>query len=176
MSLTRAPSTVLEDVKLDMMVGDYVGKAIQGQVRRSQFRIEAPCWYDEQLAVAPAFSNGELFEAQFFGNGILPRKLYLSRKRRIQRLRKSKNFEDMSDQGGVKVFFSRVPKEKGLQEYRKCMETGAKPAPQYTYSVEDFPTLSSNHTSSIPNTQRNAKPASAKAYSSFANAASRRSS
>ncbi|KAI0098034.1 hypothetical protein GGR51DRAFT_438265 [Nemania sp. FL0031] len=86
---------------------DYVGKALQG--KRQKYHIKPRCWDDGDLVVFPAVSHsGEVFEAQFFKKSLLPRKLYLSRKRRIQRLKRSANFMDELNQEDVRILVSRV--------------------------------------------------------------------
>ncbi|KAI0530447.1 hypothetical protein GGR58DRAFT_493414 [Xylaria digitata] len=86
---------------------NYVGRSLQG--RQHEYQIKPRCWDDGDLVVFPAVSqDGYLCEAQFFKKCPLPRKLYLLRKRRIQRLKRSTNLMDELDQEDVKILVSRV--------------------------------------------------------------------
>ncbi|KAI3328395.1 hypothetical protein F4824DRAFT_517488 [Ustulina deusta] len=128
---------------------DYVGKSLQGKQR--EYHIKPSCWNDGDLIVFPAISDkGESCEGQFFKKCELPRKLYLARKRRIQRLRRSNNFMDELDLEGVKIIVSRVPKDTYAHSIQKRPES----TKHYTYSIEEFPPLCPDRGAHTPGAAR----------------------
>lgn len=117
----------------------YVDSDLQGG--HHNYRIQSPYRDEGDLVVFCALSlddnendenyndnDHEQLKAQIFSKCRLPPKLYLSRKRRIQRLKKSANLVAELDQEDVKIFLSRPLMD---------VETGAR----YNYSDEDFPPL-----------------------------------
>ncbi|KAI3324796.1 hypothetical protein HD806DRAFT_543402 [Xylariaceae sp. AK1471] len=165
----------LEDVHFKIMnapFDSYVGRTLQGH--QDKYHIKPSCWDDGDLVVYPAVShNGELCEAQFFKKCQLPTKLYLSRKRRIQRLKRSKNLMDELDHGDVRIFVSRV--SEGIARTRNCwkcllMNRGA--GMQYNFSIKDFPRLCSAAGKYTPRDLENVE--TVRAHSSFAEVASLR--
>ncbi|KAI1121393.1 hypothetical protein F5Y10DRAFT_272142 [Nemania abortiva] len=107
----RNPHETIQTDTANIPFEDYVGRFLQGQ--RRKYHIKPRCWDDGDLVVFLAVSHdGELCEAQFFKKGPLPRKLYLSRKRRIQRLKRSANFMDDVNQEDVRILVSRVSQGK----------------------------------------------------------------
>ncbi|KAI0543491.1 hypothetical protein F4679DRAFT_106220 [Xylaria curta] len=145
--LSRAPSGYPEAVLYDTIgVGTQfekiVSKALQNEEHK--YDIKASCLDDGDLVIFPAISNdGTLCEAQCFKKCKLPDKLYLSRKRRIQRLRKSGNLVDEVNQKEVRILVSRIPENapRNCQRY-PIMDTEAET--RYTYSIKEFPPLCSS--------------------------------
>lgn len=165
----------------------YVGRALQG--RHNQYHIKPSCLDDGNLVVCPAISQGDgaLCEAQFFflRGRELPHKLYLSRKRRIQRLRRSANLLDEFDGDGVRILVSRVPRctsrtcrrcRLALQHQHPTEEEAATTTPttlrrdnSYSYNCnydgtwqEEFPPLRrAKNTGDLPSDSRCPKPRSA---------------
>ncbi|GAP83020.1 hypothetical protein SAMD00023353_0400090 [Rosellinia necatrix] len=118
---------------------NYVGNALRGQ--RNEYHIRPSCLDKGDLVVFPAIAHdGAVCEAQFFDKCRLPRKLYQARKRRIQRLKKSRNLLDEVDHDDVKIIVSRVP-ESSCQNCRNCRLAGTVAAPQHRYSANEFPAL-----------------------------------
>ncbi|KAI0441360.1 hypothetical protein F4803DRAFT_563162 [Xylaria telfairii] len=102
---------------------EYVSRALHSEPY--EYHIKPSCLDDGDLVVFPAISqDGTLCEAQCFKKCKLSDKLYLSRKRRIQRLKKSSNLMDEVDQKEVRIIVSRVPDE-NRRNYRKSSHHSA---------------------------------------------------
>ncbi|KAI8946975.1 hypothetical protein F4801DRAFT_30154 [Xylaria longipes] len=118
---------------------EYVSNVLQGE--NNKYYIKPSCLDDGDLVVFPAISHDDtLCEAQCFKKYRLPDKLYLARKRRIQRLKKSSNLMDEVNQKNIRIIVSRVPEgnPRNCQE-RLLMDTEAKN--QYTCHIQEFPPL-----------------------------------
>ncbi|TRX93429.1 hypothetical protein FHL15_005704 [Xylaria flabelliformis] len=144
--LSRAPSGYPEAVHYDTIgVGAEFEKIVSRALQKEEHRydIKASCLDDGDLVIFSAISNdGTLCEAQCFKKCKLPDKLYLSRKRRIHRLRKSGNLMDEVNQKEVRILVSRVP-EDTTRSCRKCPTMDTENKIQYTYSIKEFPSLCS---------------------------------
>ncbi|KAI0856488.1 hypothetical protein F4860DRAFT_492846 [Xylaria cubensis] len=142
--LSRAPCGYLEAVRYDTIgVGAQFEEIVSRALQNEQYKydIEANCLDDGDLVVFSAISNdGTLCEAQCFKKCKLPDKLYLSRKRRIQRLRKSSNLLHEVNQKEVRILVSRIP-ENTPRNCRKCPAMGAETKTQYACSIKEFPPL-----------------------------------
>ncbi|KAK5636193.1 hypothetical protein RRF57_011905 [Xylaria bambusicola] len=121
----------------------YIGEPLQGNQRK--YYIERSCWDDGDLVIFPAISDkGERCQGQFFKTCELPRKLYLARRRRIQRLRKSQNFMDEINGEGVKILVSRVSKASA-----QVLQRGADLGKQVIPPFEEFPLLQSGDKATV---------------------------
>ncbi|KAI0451125.1 hypothetical protein F5B21DRAFT_488256 [Xylaria acuta] len=123
---------------------EFVSEILQSE--QHKYQIKPSCLNDGDLVVIPAVSHdGTPCEAQCFKKCKLPDKLYLSRKRRIQRLKNSNNLMAEVDQKGVRIIVSRVSARSA-----PIMDTEAKS--QYTCCIEEFPPLccSSKSKGNIP--------------------------
>ncbi|KAI0164973.1 hypothetical protein GGR57DRAFT_497843 [Xylariaceae sp. FL1272] len=116
---------------------NYAGRVLEGQCHK--YRIKPQYQEDGDHAIFAAVRNHdqEPCEAQFFQKCPLPQQLYLSRKRRIQRLRKSSNFMEMVDQDDVRILVSRVTEG----SIRKGQVVNVDLDRRYNYQPEDFPAL-----------------------------------
>lgn len=104
--------------------GKCVGFEISGSEYR--YKVISQHWIDDDLSVYEVRHNDETFEAQQFMQSPLPLKLYLSRKRRKQRLRWSGNFVEEISLDGATVFISHLPQGGiGRHENRRQVEGAA---------------------------------------------------
>ena len=92
------------------------------------------------LSIYAVRRDGEDFEAQAFTKCPLPSKVHLSRKRRIQRLRRSANFvEDFeSDEGRIIVLS--IPAD-GIERHWKGQPVAANKETHQDLSVKNYPPL-----------------------------------
>ncbi|KAK6205724.1 hypothetical protein LQW54_008304 [Pestalotiopsis sp. IQ-011] len=132
---------------------DYVGSVLKGQ--QHTYHIQPHCWGDGDLVIVPVTHDGELFEAQFFAKCQLPKQLYRSRKRRIQRLRRSEeNFMEELDEDGFKILISRTSPQVFDRKYfcRQCpllLENNARANEMHFNVLEEvFPSLCSSSSAS----------------------------
>ncbi|KAJ2980647.1 hypothetical protein NUW58_g6888 [Xylaria curta] len=158
----RAPSDSLRPVHCDAMgtpFEEIVRSALRSQAHRYYIK---PSSLDEgDLVVFPAISyDGALCEAQCFKKCELPRKLYLSRKRRIQRLQRSSNLMHELDEKDVKILVSRVPKNNA--------PIGSAMKNSYAYSTEKFPPLHYNDAGGTPDGSKLAKEVGEHSYAKVA--------
>ncbi|KAI1453918.1 hypothetical protein F4805DRAFT_441846 [Annulohypoxylon moriforme] len=88
--------------------------------------------------------EGTYLEAQVFTQCRLPLKMYLSRKRRVQRLRRSVNFFDEFEKDGVRFFVSRIP-EDGIEKHQKAQRVEMAVELNHDLSTENYPPLCSSN-------------------------------
>ncbi|OTA67219.1 hypothetical protein K449DRAFT_419881 [Hypoxylon sp. EC38] len=96
--------------------------------------------HDRDVSIYEVHDNGQRFEAQQFLKCRLPLKVYLSRKRRIQRLRRSVNFVKGIESDSDIVIISRVPAE-GIERHLKPQLLEAKAEMHHDLSAKSYPSL-----------------------------------
>ncbi|KAI1261025.1 hypothetical protein F5Y18DRAFT_431570 [Xylariaceae sp. FL1019] len=127
---------------------NYAGSVLEGQCHKYRIKPQYQENGDHAIFAAVRNHDQEICEAQFFQKCHLPQQLYLSRKRRIQRLRNSSNFMEMVDQEDVRILVSRVTKG----SIRKGQVVNVDLDSRYDYQPEEFPPLSDQVSRSL---QRN---------------------
>ncbi|KAI1174525.1 hypothetical protein F4777DRAFT_553466 [Nemania sp. FL0916] len=117
----------------------YLNTILKGQVH--QYRIQR-CLRDEgDLRILSVIRDHDKqpCEAQLFQKCQLPEKLYLSRKRRIQRLKRSSNFMDYMDQDNHRVLVTRVSEDKLLE--KDSVMSNEDSTAHYSFCPDEFPPL-----------------------------------
>lgn len=100
------------------------------------------------LSIYKVYHGGEHFEAQVFEKRRLPMKVYLSRKRRIQRLKRSANFIDDIDWDNARIIISRIPFD-GIERHQKGQLVASEVETSHDLSASSYPPLCSSHVKSV---------------------------
>ncbi|KAI1455158.1 hypothetical protein F4805DRAFT_437028 [Annulohypoxylon moriforme] len=125
---------------LDIPYRNHIGIILRGDQRK--YVVISQCLKDEDLLIYHVVNidvDGEHYEAQMFLKCRLPLKLYLSRKRRIQRLKRSDNLREEFELSDAIVLVSRIPEE-GLGRHQNCQLT-KEAKTWYKFSQEQYPPL-----------------------------------
>ncbi|KAI0891448.1 hypothetical protein F4806DRAFT_482569 [Annulohypoxylon nitens] len=126
---------------LDIPYKNYLGIVLRGD--RRTYIIVSRCLEDGDLLIYHVINidvDDEHCEAQVFLKCRLPIKLYLSRKRRIQRIKRSNNLREEFELSDAMVLVSRIPEE-GIERHRNCQL--AKERKAYKFAKDQFPPLPS---------------------------------
>ncbi|KAI1481232.1 hypothetical protein F4774DRAFT_374716 [Daldinia eschscholtzii] len=126
----------------------YSNSKFEGQ--KYTFDIIRQYWGDGDLSVYVVHHGGQLFEAQVFAKSRLPFKIYLSRKRRIQRLRRSDNYVDELESDYAKIIISCIPAD-GIMRHCKTPLTAINEGIIQDLSADSYPPLCPSTGASVQN-------------------------
>ncbi|KAI1390925.1 uncharacterized protein F4822DRAFT_167118 [Hypoxylon trugodes] len=104
------------------------------------YDIGARIWRDKDLSVYVAHYQKDYFEAQAFEKYRLPPKVYLARKRRIQRLKRSINFVEEIESDESKFIISRIPVD-GIERHGRGQSAVRETGTNHDLSAENYPPL-----------------------------------
>ncbi|KAL1848316.1 hypothetical protein Daus18300_013642 [Diaporthe australafricana] len=147
----------------------YIGFEVTGH--KHVYRVTSRCLIDDNLSVYEISRDGKTFEAQEFVKSGLPLNLYLSRKRRIQRLRWSDSFVEEIPVDGANILISYMP-QGGIERHWNRRQVGGaieETEVHCAMTEEDYPVLSS--TDQAPTRKSHCGTWSDKAPRSFAQVA-----
>ncbi|OTB06580.1 hypothetical protein M426DRAFT_9359 [Hypoxylon sp. CI-4A] len=121
---------------------NYIRAALRGN--KFTYLILSRCFEDKDLLVYHVVNlDDEQCEAQVFIKRDRPRdKLYMSRKRRIQRLKRSANLIEEFELNEATVFVSRIP-EQGIERHHHCQLAKENMGEWQEFSEKQFPPLRS---------------------------------